>query len=419
MNRIAWFSPVNSSSIGRSSIYSEYVVPSLLKRGWDIEVFVDDHQLSVLEGEGTKGGSYTGITTYHYLRAAERDRVRSFDAMVYHLEDCAETRYVQFAVGLCPSWVFVHDSHLLFSDELKSALQEVKVFSVFDSSRDNYIRDQFRSTALEFSEMPIPSSKYIKSTVSSPIGNPPTVKFPLVGQLSAPKAIACFGSSIEENHCLSVLEAFALLAEMRNKSEIQIEFCWIVFSSEEEAKVRRIIAQSWFADRSDLVVRLISDREELEKHLSGTIAAIALDSLSYSSFGLRPFVLLCMSCGLPVILSDCGPAEDLPSSVVLKIPLGVGEATLMARLLERVISDERFSSSIRNSLTEYLENVSYPDAVIADFEATFCRQKQALSDGINDWRNRVRGARNDLVRRSFSVFETIEIELKGHEVRAK
>ncbi len=403
MPRIAWFSPIHKSSFSRSAILSAEVVPLLLKRCWDVELFLDDRGYKSRADIESEYPELVG-RTYSYLRAFERDRVQPFDAMIYHLEDAEDVRYSQIALGMAPNWAVLHDSHLLYDPRLKPSLGRTKLFSVFDSGRSSLIRGDYPQAGLEVLEMPM----RVKHGIVRQAALREQCGFDVDGPI-----VGCFGASLEENHCMSVLEALALSSERLSDLNPGLNFCWLVTSAAEQELAEYWLSRSCFASeaihgnesssnlvRAKMCVRMVSDRVELAQCMGCFDAGVSLVSVTRASFGIRPFVIQGFGAGLPMVVSDCGAAEDLPESVVLKVGLGVSEIPTIAKFLERILTDAEFKDALQTSILGYVRDVLYPEAVVADLESSFLAHREELAEGLGQWRGQVDAAKVDLWRRS-------------------
>ena len=171
MSRIAWFSPLATSSCSLSAEFSRRALACL--HGHDVSLFINDSDWQQREHLVAPAG----LPVYHYLRAHELQEKAPFDVFCYQWEDRADNDFCLRLLNIFPGVIFCHDldcsrviaarfSHITtgfeFNEELKA------VYGQYAPALGEYLvrRAPLRAMQVAF---PLPLQHYALQGVLVPV----------------------------------------------------------------------------------------------------------------------------------------------------------------------------------------------------------------------------------------------------------
>ncbi|MCB0318452.1 MAG: glycosyltransferase [Bdellovibrionales bacterium] len=403
--RIAWFSPLpNAGKESRtiSEYCSELLLP-ILKSDLEIECFHN------------RFDSYKDFPTFHFLTAAKRHQQNPFDAFFYQMEDESALNFIRIHLGIKPGIVWFHD--FIYSTDgpepiLNSPWEEtIKKFNDRNRPWAKRGEEYFKDSPIAYREggcALIPAfssprsfgdySTHIKTSLRSNFAlakdnGPWLVNIPVeIPQKLIEKPISnriafCGFPGIEKRY-------HKLLTALSNLNG-QVVLDWLVLDSE-KSRAEEAVRSFGVKNANIIVARSANEWRKLVKN------SFAAYHCHFSAFGgMREYLPISMSEGVPVITSSYGDGEHLPSDLVFKIDPGSFESRQLEILIQKILADEVIID--REALRKYaLEHYSIA-AVSANILSMINQAYPLLNEFNLKWTEYESQAQNELAREAFEI----------------
>ena len=343
--KIAWFSPLYDHTSrelkfdnnSRAAYTTFHIVPALLNQ-FEIDLFYAGPQTQVTLAGGVKA------PVYNYLNAALMAERSPYDLYVYLVEDSPYSGWVRHHLGLKPGIVWFHD--ILFQNRAPDPLSH---------SPWTYVIEALRSKAISLPEQevwpetndPYPWRETLLSLAT--VFSSPWAQGEYRRRVSGRRGIV---QAIEGDFVAtpSTTIGYPILQNSRKTNSKNIG---IVGGANCEDRVSKILTAAlpdqpltWFVktcERKNIErflklypkhnLSIVSyDSPEDFKLLTRSVGLLFM--LHYSLYGsLSPWLEIAQQAGVVCVVNDYGLAEYLPSSEVLKVPVGSEELWYIKEIL--------------------------------------------------------------------------------------
>ena len=399
--RIAWFSPV-ATTTGSVSAYATSQLVPLLSEHFEIELFTDE--IAELSRPGV----------YHYLSAFARHRDRPFDHFFYQYEDSRATRFVRSHLGLIPGIVWFHD--ILISDDgpeglfsspwretLKLYYGETSRFAGREERFDKegpyaYREGALAAVALFSSERDHEEFSRLKLGALCE-SHHALLPHPIPGRATRNRVhgsvIGFCGSPRIEHRAHKLLQALAELKGMWS-------LVWLVAPNEKPQ------AEALIREFGITKVTIVEGRSpQAWQELLAEIDVAA--HLQFSAFG-HPGVYLASSlmAGVPSLVTDYGDGEHVPRDIAFFIEAGEREATWIKETLSHLSLHEMGSRmSCSGSSCGYASERFDSRVVASELSSIFECEAAYVAEVMSRWSEMREKGRIEL-RRELESLVTID-----------
>jgi hypothetical protein len=422
--RIAWFSPlVSSGRAAESSVYGSGVrsarVESNTQGNESVGAYASDlllphlnkkHQIELFHNRFD--APYSGLPTYHFLKAFERHAAAPFDLAFYNLEDRSESSFTRIHLGLMPGVVWFHS--FLFSTFgpepiLNSPWADI-VARVDEPNRP--------WKAVDFHH-------YQKGPLGVREGS-----LALLPIFSAERSAADFRNSVQRSlqargdngaeqrswtvKVPALPKAFEVPARIPMGGRLIVGFCG---SPRIEDRIRKLlwalkelpsVELHWLLqpDEVGAAQRLLTEYELPQVTLhTGRSPERWLELLGrvhcavhthFSAFGeTSPYFENSLAAGRPAIVTRFGSADYLPDTVVFKVDPGIGEGHQIRSVLEKLRTGS--TVALANRIREFAREEFTVERVASDLMIALERSLPQLQTASKQWQKLFQNARKELL----------------------
>lgn len=467
VQRIAWVSPIARDRLLRSAGLSHALL-NVLPESYDVEVFADDHDLAVLEGESKDqvGDSGLGFPLYHYHRIHERNAWKGFDCFVYQLEDHEACSFVARSASIRPGICYFHDLNLnrLYQSYFRHSSAETDLNDLMD---ENFGPDSarlgnyhVRHWSIEaFDRVYACGEKEIRAAALAVLMNDAArnhiqvkefapscclSRYPVdvieegkvaeenmkqrrrLGISSNDLVVGFSGSYVLADRMQATLEAFLELQKVLSARPIEqagrLRLLWIAGDEDECKRAAQVMhrVKEQGGELGDVVhiVQAHSGEDYLGLLcVPNVFAAVRFDALRALPRGL----IESLARGVPAVVAKHGPSAELPSGVVIRIPVGSGERQALALSLEEILRNPGLQKTLAQNGRDFVAMECAPPGVLADLEAILGYKRAHLRESMKEGAERYGQAqaalltdlRKDLGAREFTVEEGKGVDIWG------
>jgi hypothetical protein len=347
--------------------------------GWDYARNTHDDLLALFQGR-----------VFHYLRAFDIDREHHFDVCVYHVEDCPECRFSEFAIPLMPSWGIIHDLTFLDEPERNNRISHLSVLSALGDWAMRGLVDAFPFQQCSRMTLPVLTS----------MSAGPTDKT-LFSRTREGLLVGFYGFEPQEHLCWTMVEAFCRLsANALSEGSQSPRLRWFMPSPESVEEWRNKLAsvgETFQRYVNCIEFIIVSSAADLERQLLDT--DIGVNLIANRRQGPSLFSYLCLSLGIPLIVGDYAATEEWPNECVLKTRFGLGEDRSLDCALLELMSNRNLRNQLALNGKRYIEDVHSPQGVLHDILTSLANHQGQLTNVITRHREKVQSVQTKLSER--------------------